>query len=109
MEEVLLLIVEDTFLISRGDEKVLILLPDFSVPPAGWQECEVDLVLSRPDGRSFRVKGRLEMSHFNIRDPEVSMDRRWRLILCLIGVGKEEVPRGSSILGSRDLHPRLRG
>ena len=107
MDQVPLLIVEDSFFLHREPAMMLILHPDFSVPVTGWKGCTEEVSVLRPDGRQFDAQARLELSHFNIRDPEVPMDRRWRVTLWLIDLSKDEVPIGSTILGSPDLRNRL--
>ena len=38
------------------------------------------------------------MSHFNIRDPNVSVDKWWRVVVSLPELKKVDVPIGSKIL-----------
>ena len=97
MDRKLLLIVEDTFLIEgRG----LLLLPDFSVPEGGLSDVEELVTLEPPDGVSFEMKAGFDTAHLNIRDPNVPMDRWWRIVISLLECSKDRVPVGTRIFAS---------
>src|SRR5690348_14525417 len=93
-----LLTVEDTFLLGQGPAQILILLPDFPVPKAGWSARTEPVIISRPDGTTLEATAEINLEHFNIRDPNAPLDRRWRITIALRGRTKEDVPIGSKIL-----------
>jgi hypothetical protein len=98
MIRVELLTVEDSFQISgRG----VVVIPDFSVPD-GWKNRTETITVARPDGRQFEATAQFSMSHFHIPDQQVSIDRRWRVVVLLPQRTKEEVPAGSRIMVSPD-------
>ena len=96
MDHVELLTVEDSFHISgRG----LVLIPDFSIPNV-WKDRTERTVIAKPDGSQVEATAQFTMTHFNISDPKVSPDKRWRLVVLLPDCEKGEVPVGSRILVS---------
>jgi hypothetical protein len=105
----LLLTVVDRFQIEHLG---LVLAPDFSVPDGRWCEQTHPVIVEVPDGRRFETHARLGLSHFNIRDPEVSMDRRWRVTVTLPEACKEQIPIGSRVLAEASLvatlHPKTK-
>lgn len=107
MERCGLLIVEDTFCIDRNTVRMLILHPNFSVPKGGWQGRTETVVVRRPDGQEFEATAQLELTHFNICDPHVSIDKRWRVTMCLTNTTKDDVPLGSKVLVSQQLRDAL--
>ena len=107
MEPVELLTVEDTFWLARGTESMLVLRPDFSVPKNGWKNQEATVTVVKPDGQRLEANAELSMSHFNISDPEVSIDRRWRIVVWLTDKTKQEVPICSKIMAPRTIRDRL--
>lgn len=105
MELVELLIAEDCFDI-RGFGVVL--RPDFSVPHGRWVDRVEMVAVERPDGSSCDVTARFGLTHFNIPDPEVSSDRRWRVVISFPDKTKADVPVGSRILVSPEIRALLR-
>ncbi len=99
MERVELLTVEECFQLSHVG---LVVVPDFSVPCGRWKNFSETVVVIRPDGREFEANAQFNMSHFNIPDPDVSVDKRWRVLVSLPDGKKNEVPIGSKILVSRE-------
>ncbi len=105
MEHVELLQVEDCFLIrGRG----IVLLPDFSVPKAGWENCQEVVRLETPDGKQQDIEARIELTHFNISDPNATVDQRWRVVVQLRNT-LEKPPVGSKVFASKRLHYALAG
>jgi hypothetical protein len=47
------------------------------------------------------------MTHLNIPDPSVSIDKRWRLTVWLTDRTKEDVPVGSRILVSQEVRDAM--
>ncbi|MCP5542117.1 MAG: hypothetical protein H7A53_11445 [Akkermansiaceae bacterium] len=90
----LLLVVKDLFQIQ---ERGLVLSPDFSVPGRNWKSRTETVILEIPDGIRFEARAIFQLSHFNIRDPDVSIDRRWRVTVCLPDLKAEEVPVGTRL------------
>ena len=107
MERCELLVVEDTFWIDRNAVGMLIIQPNFSVPKRGWQGCTETVVVRRPDGQEFEATAQLELTHFNIRDPQVSLDQRWKVTMWLTNTTKDGVPIGSKVLVSQQLRDAL--
>lgn len=96
----LLLAVADRFQI---DHFGLVLAPDFSVPGGNWSEQTHTVTIETPDGDRFVTESVFGLSHFNIRDPEVSIDRRWRVTIRLPQLLKEQVPIGCKVFASSSL------
>ncbi len=96
MEELLglseLLEVTDTFQISGQG---LVMMPDFSLKKLPIST--VEAVVLKPDGGKRTSALNLHSTHFNIRDPSVSVDRRWRIVPTFPGLTKADVPIGSRI------------
>jgi hypothetical protein len=104
MSRVELLTVEDCFeIFGLG----VVLRPDFSVPNGRWKARSDTVTVIRPDGQQFDATAEFNLSHFNIPDPRVSIDRRWRVVLSLPGRTKDQVPAGTKILISQELRDEL--
>jgi hypothetical protein len=103
MSEVELFAVDDCFEI--GSE--LVLHPNLSVPNGRWKARTDKVTVVRPDGKQFETTARFNLSHFNISDPSVSIDRRWRVVLSLPGRTKNELPVGSKVLVSQEMRDAL--
>ena len=102
-----LLTVEDRFQIEHLG---LVLAPSFSVPDGKWSDQTHSVTVEVPDGPPFRAQARFGLSHFNIRDPEVSIDQRWRVKVTMPEIRKEQVPIGSKVFAEATvvstLHPK---
>jgi hypothetical protein len=107
MKGVVLLTVKDTYWIDKNSPGMLVLRPDFSVPTAGWKECTEDVVVVRPDGQELAATAKMSLSHFNISDPNASIDQRWRVTVWLTDRTPEEVPVGSDVLVSLEVRDAL--
>jgi len=107
MERLQLLTVEDTFWIEGNAVPMLIIHPNFSVPRGGWQSRTETVVVMRPDGQMIDATAVISMTHFNIPEPSVPIDKRWRVCMRLTNRTKEEVPIGSRILVSQELRDAL--
>jgi hypothetical protein len=97
-----LLTLTDHFQLSSG----LVVVPDFSVPK-GWKPRSETVTIVRPNGESREAKARLAVEHFLIRDPAVSVDRRWRLVVSFPTMTKEEVPIGSKVMVPQSLRASI--
>jgi hypothetical protein len=106
MDPVELLTVEDTFQIGGFG---LVLGPNFSVPNGRWAECSGPALVVRPNGERLEVTARFGLSHFNISDPTVSIDRRWRVVVSLPDCTKDQVPIGTKILVSQEVRDAILG
>ena len=104
MKRVELLKVESAFALSQ---KMLVLLPNFSVPKVGWKNRTEAVIVARPDGKTLEATAEFSLSHINIRDPEVSIEKRCRIAVWLTDRTKEEVPAGSTILVSPEVRDAL--
>lgn len=103
MHRVELLTVVDSFQISgRG----VVVIPDFSVPD-GWKDRTESVTVVKSDTQQYEATARFDMSHFNIPDPKVSIDRRWRVVVVLPDRTKDDLPSGSRILVSPELKDAL--
>lgn len=80
----------------------LILAPDFSVPPGRWSNFSDQVTVIRPDGSEFTAKCWFAITHFNFQDPNVPIDKRWRIVLSLPEVSKEDAPSGSKVMVSQE-------
>jgi len=107
MESLQLLTLEDTFWIDRHAATMLIIHPHFSVPKGGWQSRTGTVAVIRPDGERIDAAAVISMTHFNIPEPSVPTDKRWRVCMWLTNRTKEEVPFGSKILVSQEVQDAL--
>jgi hypothetical protein len=104
MNRVELLTVKDSIQISgRG----VVVIPDFSVPD-GWQNRTDSVTVAKPDGHQFEAKAQFSMSHANVSGSQISIDKRWRVVLILLDRTKDELPAGSRILVSPELRDAIR-
>lgn len=99
-----LLTVADSF---RIDQLGLVVVPDFSVPCNAWQPSVENVTILRPDGSEFEAVAKFNLSHFNIPDPKVPINQRWRVTLCILNVAKEDIPIGSRLLVRKELANQL--
>jgi hypothetical protein len=107
MNRVELFTVADTFWLGGSDFSLLILHPDFSVPQQGWTQRTEPVLVVKPDGQRIEATAQFNMTHFNISDASVSIDRRWRLTVSLTDRKKEEIPIGSKILVSKEVRDAI--
>jgi hypothetical protein len=95
MNLVELLVIEDRFQITgRG----VILTPDFSTPKKRWQNRIEKVSVITPAGQAIEANAEINHVHFSIRDPQVPLDRRWRIVVMITDRSKEELPVGSRVL-----------
>jgi len=99
-----LLTVEDRFMIERGG---LVVAPDFSLPGNDWKPSEETVAIQRPDGINLQAVAKFNLSPFNIPDPDVPVDPRWRVTICILDRAKEDVPVGSKLLVRQELAAQL--
>lgn len=99
-----LMTVDDRFQIEHLG---LVLTPDFPVPEGKWSDQTHAVVVEVPDGQRFRTQARFGLTHFTHRDPEVSIDRRWRVTVTMPGIRKEQVPIGSKVFAEATVVSRL--
>lgn len=89
-----LLTIQDHFdMTGRG----LILLPDFDVP-AGWCARSDTVLVITPAGEQREFLAHFSLVHFNISDPKVDCQTRWRVSVSLPTASKHTVPIGSKVL-----------
>ena len=100
MDLVELLTVTEHFLLQ---DRGVVVVPDFAVPAGGWKNCSQTVIIMTPDGRSLDATARLEVWHFNIRDPAVPMEKRWRLVVSFPTLTKQDVPIGCKVMIPRSL------
>ena len=99
MQRVELFTVQERFQISWG----LTLVPDFPVPGGRWRNREELVLVVTPEGQEVEAPAQFNMVHFNIRDPEASIDRRWRVVVSLPSGQKEQIPIGSKVFVSPEV------
>src|SRR4051812_42683619 len=88
MSRVHLLTVEDCFNVTgRG----VILTPDFSVPQRAWQNQTESVTIVPPSGPEFETTAQFNLTHLSIRNPKVPLDKRWRILVMIIGTPKEQL------------------
>jgi hypothetical protein len=97
MERVELLAVLDRFQVAGVG---LVLAPDFFVPEVGWKNLTESVLIVTPQACELEVKAHFNLIHLNITDPTIPHDHRWRVIVALADVQKEQVPLGSRVFAS---------
>ena len=102
MNAVELLTVEASFTLSEWG---IVLVPDFPVPD-GWKDRTETVTVVQPNGEKYDATIRLSKAHFNIPDPRVSLEKRWRVVARLPN-WKKEVPVGSKILVSQEVRDAI--
>ena len=103
MSRVELLTIEDRFAIEgRG----VVIVPDFSVPD-GWKDRTDAVVVMKPDGQQQEAEAQFSMSHFVPLDRKAPLDKRWRIVVLLLGGKKEDLPVGSKILVSQEVRDAI--
>lgn len=97
-----LLTVQHTFFIGRPGVQMLVLSPTFMMPDnwseRGWRERKELVTVLRPDGTILPADAQINVTHLNIRDPEVPLKARWPITVWLTNRTEAEVPIGSRIL-----------
>jgi hypothetical protein len=94
-----LLTVEQVFQLQDG----LTIVPDFPVPKTGWRSGAYRVRVVKPNGEQLDVNASFNIVHFEIRDPSVPLDKRWRVVISFPSLTKVDVPEGSKILGNSTL------
>ncbi|MEJ2694912.1 MAG: hypothetical protein P8166_18320 [Candidatus Thiodiazotropha sp.] len=77
----------------------LTIVPDFPVPRTGWKNGAYRVRVVKPNGEQLDADANFHICHFNIRDPSVLLDRRWRVMISFPSMTKVDLPEGSKILG----------
>lgn len=91
----ILLTIEDTFYLEVFG---VVLKPNFSVPKTtGDQSVEFTALIKKASGDEATMQAELLTVHYNIRDPEVSIDTRWRIEIRLPNASKEDIPIGAEL------------
>ena len=97
-----LLTVEHAYYIDRPGAPMLVLSPHFHMPKTwkenGWRERQEQVTVLRPDGSELPATAQINVTHLNIRDPDVPIEARWPITLWLTDRTPDEVPIGSKIL-----------
>jgi hypothetical protein len=95
MYEHKLLTVEEHFQLTNIG---LTVYPDFSVPANGkWNDFFTESKVVCPNGTESIHKIHIGTWHFNFRDPKVSIDKRWRVVISFPDSDKVQIPIGSAI------------
>jgi hypothetical protein len=88
-----LLIVAERFRLNNG----LVVVPDFP-PSDGWKNRSETVTIVLPDGKNRTAMASLAIAHLLISDPTAPPDRRWRPVVSLHALTKEDVPVGSKVM-----------
>jgi hypothetical protein len=84
--------------------------PDFSVPENGkWIDFTSKAKVITTDGKESFYKVHVGTWHFNISDPKVDIDKRWRVVLSFPDGDKEQIPIGSEIFVSKEDYNSITG
>ena len=94
MNMVELLEVTDAFQLSGIG---LTLMPDFPVPANGWKSTSLAIELLTPEGSVMAARAQFNITHFNIKDPNAGVERRWRVVATLPELHKSQVPIGTRL------------
>jgi hypothetical protein len=103
MEDIEILTVEECFEVGGG----LLLHPNFSLPNGNWENRLEKVIIVRPDGQKVEATAQFSSSHFNYADPNISLDRRWRVTIFFPEMKKDYVPVRSKIFVSREVKEAL--
>ena len=85
----------------------LAVVPDFSVPKAGWKNGAHQVRVVKPNGEQIEADANFHVWHFNIRDPTVPLDKRWRVVISFPSLTEDDLPAGSRILGDSTMAATL--
>lgn len=78
----------------------LAIVPDFSVPRAGWKDATYQVRVVKPNGQQIKADANFHVCHFNIPDPSVPLDKRWRVIVSFPSLTEDDLPAGSKIFSA---------
>ena len=95
MVQIELLTVEQVFQLQGIG---LTVVPDLSVPKAGWKNGTHRVRVVKPNGEQLETDANIHVWHFNIRDISVPLDKRWRVVISFPTLAKDDLPAGSRIL-----------
>lgn len=101
-----LLTVEQAFLLQSVG---LTATPDFAVPKGGWEQGLHSVRVVKPNGEAFDASAMFHAWHFNIKDPTLLANKRWRVLISFADLTKDDLPRGSKIFASEAVVAALRG
>jgi len=104
MTETKLLTVERVFQLQGIG---LTVLPDFSVPKAGWKNGIRRVRVVKPNGEELEADANFSASHFKLLDPSAPLDKRWRVVISFTSLTKDDLPVGSTILCDRTMAATL--
>jgi hypothetical protein len=105
MDQAELLVVSDSFQVSGQG---LVVVPDFASTASEWRGGSENATIERPDGSSLVSRLNLYIAHFNIPDPAVPLENRWRIVPTFPDLGKDDVPVGSRVLVSKAVADAIR-
>jgi hypothetical protein len=95
-----LLTIEHAFYIDKlgADARSLAEVPHAEGLGRERLERQEQVIVVRPDGSELTATAQINMTHLNIRDPDVPLRARWPNTVWLTDRKPEEVPVGSKIL-----------
>jgi len=107
------LTVEHAFFISKPGVQMLVLEPRFTLPKdwskRGWAKRREQVTVVRPDGSSLPATAQINVTHVNIRDPNVPIEARWPITVWLTDRTEDEVPVGSKIMVDPEVRAAILG
>ena len=101
-----LLTVKERFQLSGPG---LTIVPDFPLPEGFWENCLEKVLVLKPEGETFEALAHFNATHFNVKDINIPIEKRWRVVVSLPETEKENVPIGSKILVSIEIRNAICG
>jgi hypothetical protein len=61
----------------------------------------------KPNGEELEADANFRASHFKLLDPSAPLDKRWRVVISIPSLRKDDLPVGSTILCDHTVAARL--
>jgi hypothetical protein len=98
MQNFQLMEVKDIFNISSIG---VLVAPLFDLPPHGkWKAFSEVVTIKPPEGDFFELTADFSAMHLNIKDPSISVTKRWQIVVSFKNIEKFQIPLGSKVLVS---------
>ena len=99
--------VQDTFDIKNVG---VLVVPSFDLPSQRkWQPLIELVTIKDPSGQHIEVESLFSVIHLNIRDPKVSANKRWQIVVSFKTLTKADLPIGSKIFVSKSAYETVHG
>ncbi|WP_035607758.1 hypothetical protein [Haloferula sp. BvORR071] len=102
-----LLTVQDPLWLPQAS--MLVVQSVFPHADRNWHNRDERVWVITPDGRELEATAHIQITHLNIRDPDVSIEMRWPVTMWLTDRSAEEVPNGSRIECAPEMRRALLG